>query len=342
MIQRPPQLALLFAGLSMLAFGGGAGVIPDIQRAVVDHYHWMTAREFLDTFAISRAMPGPGSLIVVLIGAGGRPARRGGFLPGDVRPVLPDRLHRRPHLHRAGRSPWRAVVERGLAPVAVGMTFASGLALMRGTESGWLPYTITIASTAAFAFTEINPIALLGPQSRPCIRKVLPPRSCRRARRRPGSRMNLRPHFFSGVATVVAKLLLQCEPDVALFGEKDFQQLKVVTRLARDLSLPTRIVGAPTAREPDGLALSSRNAYLSQSERQTAPALYRSLCDCAVAIRGGESIAGVLAERAKRSARPDSHSIISKRAMPRRWRRSAMQNANPSASSSPPGSARRG
>jgi chromate transporter len=163
MIQLLLQLALLFAGLSMLAFGGGAGVIPDIQRAVVDHYHWMTAHEFLDTFAISRAMPGPGSLIVVLIGqkAAGLPGAAVSFLamfaPSCLIVYIVARIW-----HRAGRSPWRAVVERGLAPVAVGMTFASGLALMRGTESGWLPYTITIASTAAFAFTEINPIALLG------------------------------------------------------------------------------------------------------------------------------------------------------------------------------------
>ena len=103
-----------------------------------------------------------------------------------------------------------------------------------------------------------------------------------------------RPHFFAGVATVVAKLLIQCEPDVALFGEKDFQQLKVVTRLARDLGLKTRIVGAPIVREADGLALSSRNRYLSPVERQAAPALFRALRDCAGAIAGGEPVAGVL------------------------------------------------
>jgi pantoate--beta-alanine ligase len=103
-----------------------------------------------------------------------------------------------------------------------------------------------------------------------------------------------RPHFFSGVATVVGKLLIQCTPDFALFGEKDFQQLKVVTQFVRDLGLRTKIVGAPTVREVDGLALSSRNAYLSPAERAVAPALHRVLKECAAAIASGKPIAAVL------------------------------------------------
>jgi pantoate--beta-alanine ligase len=103
-----------------------------------------------------------------------------------------------------------------------------------------------------------------------------------------------RPHFFAGVATVVAKLLIQCRPDIALFGEKDYQQLKVVSRLARDLGLATRIVGAPIVREKDGLALSSRNRYLTPEERAAAPALYRVLKGCAERIAAGGPVEAVL------------------------------------------------
>jgi pantoate--beta-alanine ligase len=103
-----------------------------------------------------------------------------------------------------------------------------------------------------------------------------------------------RPHFFSGVATVVAKLLVQCTPDFAMFGEKDYQQLQVVKRLAGDLDLPTRIAAVPTVREKDGLALSSRNAYLSQSERALAPVLYRVLSGCAARIAKGEALLRVM------------------------------------------------
>jgi pantoate--beta-alanine ligase len=105
-----------------------------------------------------------------------------------------------------------------------------------------------------------------------------------------------RPHFFGGVATVVAKLLIQCQPDVAMFGEKDYQQLRVITQLAKDLDLPVRIVGAPTQRERDGLALSSRNAYLSQAERAIAPTLHRVLKQCAAAIADRDPIETALAQ----------------------------------------------
>jgi pantoate--beta-alanine ligase len=105
-----------------------------------------------------------------------------------------------------------------------------------------------------------------------------------------------RPHFFAGVATVVAKLLLQCRPDIAIFGEKDYQQLQVITALARDLDLPVKILGAPIVRERDGLAMSSRNAYLAPPERAVAPRLHRVLADCADEIALGADMSGVIAQ----------------------------------------------
>ena len=105
-----------------------------------------------------------------------------------------------------------------------------------------------------------------------------------------------RPHFFGGVATVVAKLLIQCTPDIAVFGEKDYQQLKVIARLAADLDLPVKIVGAPIVREKSGLAMSSRNAYLTDAQRAVAGTLHRVLKDCARRIAGKENIARMLDE----------------------------------------------
>lgn len=103
-----------------------------------------------------------------------------------------------------------------------------------------------------------------------------------------GLETDFRPHMFAGVATVVSKLLIAAQPDVAVFGEKDYQQLLVVTRLAADLNLGVEIVGHPTQREVDGLALSSRNAYLSADERVTATRMNRILRDAAARARTGD------------------------------------------------------
>jgi len=108
-----------------------------------------------------------------------------------------------------------------------------------------------------------------------------------------------RPGHFEGVATVVAKLLNQARPDVAVFGEKDYQQLQVIRRLVRDLDLGVEVLGGATARAPDGLALSSRNAYLTPEERPVAARLHQALQRLAASVRGGAPIATAEREAAK-------------------------------------------
>jgi pantoate--beta-alanine ligase len=104
-----------------------------------------------------------------------------------------------------------------------------------------------------------------------------------------------RPHFFGGVATVVGKLFTQCRPDFAIFGEKDFQQLRVVTRMARDLDLGVKVIGSRTVRERDGLAMSSRNVYLSPEERQVAPVLYKAMKESVKRLRAGDDVEAAMA-----------------------------------------------
>lgn len=107
-----------------------------------------------------------------------------------------------------------------------------------------------------------------------------------------------RPGHFRGVTTVVAKLFNLVEPDLAVFGEKDYQQLVIIRRMAEDLCFPVEIVGAPTGREDDGLAMSSRNQYLTESERHVAPALHRELLKAARALSEGERDFGKICDQA--------------------------------------------
>jgi pantoate--beta-alanine ligase len=114
-----------------------------------------------------------------------------------------------------------------------------------------------------------------------------------------GLETDFRPHFFGGVATVVSKLLIAAMPDIAIFGEKDYQQLLVIRRMTTDLGLPIEILGAAIVREPDGLAMSSRNAYLKPDERKAAGKLNLILRDAIVALHRGTSIADIEATGAK-------------------------------------------
>jgi pantoate--beta-alanine ligase len=117
-----------------------------------------------------------------------------------------------------------------------------------------------------------------------------------------GLETDFRPHFFGGVATVCAKLFLQVAPDIAVFGEKDFQQLAVIRQMVRDLDLPLAIVGAPTTREADGLAMSSRNRYLSADERRIAPLIHQVIVEVAARLRAGDAADSVCADAATKLA----------------------------------------
>jgi pantoate--beta-alanine ligase len=154
-------------------------------------------------------------------------------------------------------------------------TFDNDVALLAQEKADlvWAPQSVTVMYPEGFA-TRIVPE---GPATA-------------------GLEDKFRPDFFKGVATVVAKLFTQAMPDIAVFGQKDYQQLKVVTRMARDLDLPLKVIGAPTVREKDGLALSSRNVYLSAEERAVAPLLHRVLKLCAGKIAKGRSTATILSE----------------------------------------------
>lgn len=112
-----------------------------------------------------------------------------------------------------------------------------------------------------------------------------------------------RPGHFTGVATVVSKLFNMVQPHSAIFGEKDYQQLLVIRRLVADLNFPVQVLGAPTVREGDGLAMSSRNAYLNDGERQRAPLLYKVLRETADTIRAGSRDWAVLEVRAREALR---------------------------------------
>ena len=156
-------LAVLFGSLSLLSFGGGNAVLGAMQRAAVDRHHWLTDEQFLDLFALSRAAPGPGSLIAALIGqkAAGLP----GAIVAGVAMTLPSSLlvyATSSWASRHPQSPIRMALERALAPVAIGLTIGSALAVARHDEHGLVFDAITLVATLVLAFTRVNPLLVLG------------------------------------------------------------------------------------------------------------------------------------------------------------------------------------
>jgi chromate transporter len=163
MMEHLLQLTKVFSSLSLLAVGGGNAIIPDMQRIVVAQYRWLTAREFLDLFAITRATPGPGSTIVLLIGqkvAGLPGALVGGaamYAPSSLLVFACARIWRHTQHSRAVM-----VLERALGPIAIGLIFSSAIVLIQTTEHNLLGWGITLAAAVLLTVTELNPLIILG------------------------------------------------------------------------------------------------------------------------------------------------------------------------------------
>jgi chromate transporter len=155
------QIAAMFSVLSLLAVGGGSGVLPDMQRQAVEVHGWLTSAQFVEMFAISRAIP-PGSLIVVLIGQkaagilGALVALLSMFGPSCLLAYFTARLW-----HRARGAVWRDIVEQALAPVSIGLTIGSGIALARSTEHDWTAYAVTAVTTVILALTRLHPLIVM-------------------------------------------------------------------------------------------------------------------------------------------------------------------------------------
>ena len=162
MTQTLIHIVLLFGGLSLLSIGGGNSIIPDMQRAAVEIHHWMTDREFLDLFAISRVTPGPGSLIVALVGqkaggvAGACAAIVGMYIPSCSLMYLTTCLW-----ENGQNATWRPIAEKTLAPLGIGLIFAGGAVLMQNNHSSFTVYLITAVSTLVLTIWTINPLWIL-------------------------------------------------------------------------------------------------------------------------------------------------------------------------------------
>lgn len=157
------RIAVLFGTLSLLSIGGGNVTIAEMHRESVSVYGWLSDRQFADLFAISQAAPGPGTLIVALIGwkaagwAGAAVACISMYGPSSILMYLSIRLW-----DRFRDSPWRSAVEHGLAPVALGLIFAAGYAVAEAADHGIKAYAISAVTTALFLWTRINPLVVMG------------------------------------------------------------------------------------------------------------------------------------------------------------------------------------
>ncbi len=157
------QILLLFSSLSILSIGGGNTVLPEMHRKTVGDYHWLTDKQFADVFAISQAAPGPSILIVTILGykAAGVPgailATIAMMLPAGLLVYLVSRVW-----EKAKDAPVRKAIEKGLAPLTVGLILASGWVMSQAADHDWRAYILTSVCTAIFSTTKINPLFLVG------------------------------------------------------------------------------------------------------------------------------------------------------------------------------------
>ncbi len=155
------RLLVYFGPLSLMAVGGGQAVVADIHHHVVESYGWFTDAEFLDLFALSRMTPGPGTLLVTLIGwkvagwAGALIASVAIFVPSSLLVYGLARLWR-----RFRGAPWQRAIERGLAPIAAGMVLTTAMTLLQAAQGGWIAWLVAAISTAFLLFTRVTPVIL--------------------------------------------------------------------------------------------------------------------------------------------------------------------------------------
>ena len=155
-------LILVFAPLSLVSFGGGQAIVADMQHQIVDVHGWLTPQQFVDMFALSRAAPGPSTLIAALIGwqvagfAGAVVATLAIYIPSSIVVYAAVRWW-----HKSKESPWRGILERGLSPIAVGLVFAGALAVLEAAHVAWYQVATTLIAAALLVFTRVGPYSLM-------------------------------------------------------------------------------------------------------------------------------------------------------------------------------------
>lgn len=157
------QLIGLFGSLSLLSIGGGNTVLPEMHREVVDGFHWLNGRQFADVFAISQAAPGPSILIVTLVGYAA--AGWVGALLATVAMLVPAGalVYFMARFWNAAReTPWRKAVEKGFAPLTVGLVLASGVIVAKSADHGYREWALTAVATVLFTCTKVNPLVIVG------------------------------------------------------------------------------------------------------------------------------------------------------------------------------------